>query len=355
MSAPARRPRRRVWFVAAPLLVIAVLLVADTLLWRWGAQELQSGFAAWEAAERAEGYTVTTGPARTGGWPFAAELSVSDLSLRGPLGDLPVDAAWTAAAVQLRITLLHSRTLSVAVLGDQHLRIVDGIDIPFTADSERLTIPLQPGAPANSAALEVARLRAAGALTGLTIAQLHADTRLRPAALQGEPAVGLNATAIGIALPQPPNLTWPLGPTIAIMSLDAALTGPMPRTRVLIDRATGWRDGGGTLEVQHATLQWGPLDLSGSATLALDDHLQPMGAATAKIRGYIATLDGLAGAHIIPPQAAMAAKAVLGLMSHTPDGGPPEVEMPLTLQNRSLSVGRIPLARIPEFSWPDAP
>ena len=130
----------------------------------------------------------------------------------------------------------------------------------------------------------------------------------------------------------------------------------MPRTPTLVARATGWRDGGGTFEVQHAALQWGPLDLTGSATLALDDHLQPMGAATAKVRGYVATLDALAGARLIPPQAAMAAKAVLGLMAHTPqDGGPPEVEVPLTLQNRQLSVGRIPLAHLPEFSWPDAP
>jgi len=346
---------RRTRLVAATILVIAVLVVADALLWRWVSQELQSGFAAWAAAERAEGYTVTSGAARTSGWPFAAELSVSDVSLRGPLGDLPIDAAWTAPSVQLRITLLHLRTLSVAILGDQHLRIAGGIDLLFTAETERLTIPLQPGAPANSAALEVTQLRASGPLNGLTIAQLRADTRLRPAALQGEPAVSLNATATGIALPQPPNLTWPLGPGISMIALDAALTGPMPRSPVLITRATGWRDGGGTLEVQHATLQWGPLDLSGSATLALDDHLQPMGAATAKIRGYIATLDGLASARIIPSQAAMAAKAVLGLMSHTPqDGGPPEVEVPLTLQNRSLSVGRIPLARLPEFSWPDA-
>ena len=87
---------RRTRLVAATILVIAVLVVADALLWRWVSQELQSGFAAWAAAERAEGYTVTSGAARTSGWPFAAELSVSDVSLRGPLGDLPIDAAWTA-------------------------------------------------------------------------------------------------------------------------------------------------------------------------------------------------------------------------------------------------------------------
>ena len=348
--------RRWRWLVIAPVLVIAVLLGADALLWRWAVQGLQTGFANWAAAEQSFGYAVTNGPARTGGWPLAAELHLSDIAIRGPLGDLPVNAAWTAAAVTLRMTLRHPRTLVIAATGGQHLRLADDIDIPFTAESEFLTIPLQPNVPAQSATLEVAHLQAAAPLAGLAIAHLRADARQRPSARQGEPALGLTADATGITLPQPPRLAWPLGPNIALIALDGALTGPMPRTPSLAARATAWRDGGGTLEVQRAALQWGPLDLTGSATLALDDHLQPMGAATAKIRGYVATLDALSSVHLIPSQAALAAKAVLGLMAHTPpDGGPPEVEVPLTLQNRQLSVGRIPLAHLPEFSWPDAP
>jgi hypothetical protein len=347
--------RRWRWLVLAPLLVVAVLVGADALLWQWAVQALQTGFGAWKTLQQANGYTVANGPPRTAGWPFAAEMQVSNLAIAGPLGDLPLGVTWSAATVTLRMTILHPRTLVVAASGDQHLRL-PGLDLPFTAGAEHLTIPLLPGAPSNTATLEVAELRASAPLAGLTIAAFRAHTKLRPAALQGEPAFGLTAAATGIALPQPPNLTWPLGPAIATVELNAALTGPMPRTPSLAARATGWRDGGGTLEVQRAALQWGPLDLTGSATLALDEHLQPMGAATAKLRGYVATLDALAGARLIPPQAAIAAKAVLGLMAHAPDnGGPPEVEVPLTLQNRQLSVGRIPLAHLPEFSWPDAP
>ena len=337
-------------------LVAAVLVAGDVLLWRWSEAQLRDGFAAWAAAQRAEGYTVTSGPARTSGWPLAAEMTISDLSLSGPLVDLPISVTWTAQSVSLRIGLLHPRTLLISVAGDQHLRLGGGLDLPFTADAQQMTIPLQPGVPAHSAALEVTQLHAGGALAGLTVAHLRADSDLKPAALQGEPALSLTASATNIALPQSPQLRWPLGPTIASVTLNASVTGPMPLTPTLIARAIGWRDGGGTFEVQHATLQWGPLDLSGSATIALDEHLQPMGAATAKIKGYVATLDAFAAGHLIPPQAAMAAKAVLGLMAHTPEGGgQPEVEVPLTLQNRTLALGRIPLARLPEFSWSDAP
>jgi hypothetical protein len=337
-------------------LAAAVLVAADVVLRRWSEAQLRDGFAAWAEAERAEGYTVTSGVPRASGWPLAAEVTVSDLSVTGPLLDLPASATWSAQSVLLRIGLLHPRTLLIAVAGDQHLRLDGGLDLPFTAAAQRMIIPLQPGVPARSATLEVTQLRTGGALAGLTVAHLRGTSELKPAALQGEPALNLTASATDIALPQSPGITWPLGPTIASVTLSAAVTGPMPLTPALIARATGWRDGGGTFEVQHATLRWGPLDLSGSATLALDEHLQPMGAATAKFKGYVATLDALARGHLIPPQAALAAKAVLGLMAHTPeDGGPPEVEVPLTLQNRTLSLGRIPLARVPEFSWPDAP
>lgn len=337
-------------------LAAAVLVAADVLLWRWSEAQLRDGFAAWADAQRADGYTVTAGPARSSGWPLAAEMRISELSLSGPLLDLPVNATWTAQAVLLRIALLHPQRLVIAAAGDQHLRLDAGLDLPFTAEAEQMIIPLQPGVPAHSATLEVTRLRAGGALAGLTVAHLRADSDLKPAALQGEPALSLTASATDITLPQSPQVSWPLGRTIASMMMAAAVTGPMPPTPALTARATGWRDGGGTFEVQRATLRWGPLDLTGSATLALDEHLQPMGAATAKIKGYVATLDALAAGHLIPPQAALAAKAVLGLMAHTPEGGgAPEVEVPLTLQNRTLSLGRIPLARLPEFSWPDAP
>ena len=79
--------------------MIAVLLGADALLWRWGVQQVQADFADWSAGMRADGYTITAGPAHTAGYPLAAELRVSGLAISGPLGDLPVNGTWSAATV----------------------------------------------------------------------------------------------------------------------------------------------------------------------------------------------------------------------------------------------------------------
>ena len=100
----------------------------------------------------------------------------------------------------------------------------------------------------------------------------------------------------------------------------------------LAEQAAAWRDGGGSLEIRHLALIWGPLDLTASATLALDDQLQPMGAGSARLVGYAETLDALAAHGAISRSAATAAKAVLSLLAHNPeDGSPPDVEVPLTL------------------------
>jgi hypothetical protein len=145
----------------------------------------------------------------------------------------------------------------------------------------------------------------------------------------------------------------PLGPHVADLEAKAVLNGPLPAAGRPAEAAASWRDGGGSLEVQHLALSWGPLTLTASATLALDDQLQPMGAGNARIVGYAETLDALAAHAMISRSAATAAKAVLSLLANAPDeGSAPEVEVPLTLQYRTLSMRQVPLLRLPELDWP---
>jgi hypothetical protein len=147
--------------------------------------------------------------------------------------------------------------------------------------------------------------------------------------------------------------TWPLGNRLSSFSIEGTVDGPVPLARGLVPRATAWRDGGGALEVKHLALGWGPLGLSGAATVALDARLQPMGTGSVHMVGYAASLDVLANAHVLTASAVVAAKAVLSLLASVPeDGGPAEVEVPLTLQDRTLSMRQVPLVKMPEVIWP---
>jgi hypothetical protein len=340
------------WIVVAVL----VLLAGHALYWHWAAQRLEQGFLAWAADRRAHGWVVRAGQPERGGWPLAATVSVPGLHIEGGQADIPDGFAWDAERVRLSIRLLRPGSLAIAAEGMQRLRLGDLPEIPYTADRLHADIPLEPGVPAHVADIVVRNLRAgmpAGkdATGGLTVGLVQVHGEVRPAAPQGEPALAFTASAEAIGLP--PNLSWALGGRISSLSVDGALDGPLPRVPGFARRASAWRDGGGTLEIQRLALGWGPLGLTGSATLALDMHLQPMGTGTARIVGYAETLDALAASGAVTRNAAMAAKALSALIARAPeDGGKPEIEVPLTLQDRTLSIRQIPLARIPEMTWP---
>ena len=113
-----------------------------------------------------------------------------------------------------------------------------------------------------------------------------------------------------------------------------------------------WSNDGGAIDVQSLDLVHGVLGLNGEGTLALDNDLQPIGAFTARIAGFQAAIDQLVAAGMVRPDDGKLAKVVLGVMAKVPKGGGPlQISLPLTLQDRKLSVGPLPLVRLPMINW----
>jgi hypothetical protein len=342
------RRRGKLWIVL--LAVLLLLLAADTLYWQIAVRHLEDGFAAWVAQQRAAGWTEANQAPARGGWPLAATLTVPTISLAGGSPGIPGGMAWSADRLVLSVALPRPDQLQIAAEGRQRLRISGNPEVSYTADQVGVVLPLRAARWPPYLDVTVDHLRAKMPEdAGVDTLGLHLD--LHPDAQSGEPALafGLKAEAINL----PPRIARPLGPRIASLVADGALNGPVPAGRSPEERAASWRDGGGSLEIHRLALDWGPLDLTASATLALDDQLQPMGAGSARLVGYAETLDALAQNGAISRSAATAAKAVLSLLANSPDdGSPPEVEVPLTLQYRTLSMRQVPLVRLPEVDWP---
>ncbi len=345
---PPARPRtlRRAAAAIAGLAIAAV--AAHGAVWWWVTGEIEERAAAMLAAP-APGWQASAGPPRRTGWPFAATVERPDL-VAISAGAPGQSVRWQAARISVSIAFARPRTLVLAVDGAQSLQLGIGSPIPLRAELMQAELPLEPGTPVRAATLAVAGLAAELPAGRLAIARLDARAETRPAAGPGEPAAALAATLRGIALP--PALPSPLGPAIETLAWDIAVSGPVPPAAELASRAEAWRDGGGTVTLRRLDLAWGEVTLSGGATLALDAALQPMGTATARLGGHDAALRALVATGTLTPRTALAAGAVLTLMARPPaGGGTPVVEVPLSLQNRTLSLGRIPLLRLPELVW----
>ncbi len=336
------------------------------LLWSWTEQQVAKQTTIWLAAQRAAGWTIQTGATTGGGWPWSADLLLPDMTVSSATPPSSSSLTWHAERVRLRLLLLHPRTLNIVLEGLQTLRIGDLPEVQLAADNMAATLPLDPDSPAGAIDVTAQHLRAsrtspsqvADDAGSVTISDLTLRAANRPAT---PPALTMAVRATDVGLPA--GVDWALGPRIAHLTLEAALDGPLLNSFAPDDRSNSgvslaarlaaWRDAGGALPIDNVIVDWGPMDLRGSATLALDQNLQPKDTATLRITGWSAAIDALVRAHVIPAGTATAAKAVLALLSHTQPDGRAAAEIPLTDQERTLSFGRIPLVRLPELIWPE--
>ena len=341
---------RRTWILAVGLL--ATLPVADAIAWKIAVGRLEAGFDAWAEAARTSHWSVARGKVVASGWPWAATLRIDNVAIEGGNALVPGGASWFAPGLVLRIPLMRPRSMDIEVRGEQRLRSGTTPEVRLTGS--RLLAVAGLGSRDEPGDLEILADQPKLTSDGGTLASAE---RVRlyievPSAAGG--AEGARAFAFsteGIVLPS--SIRWPLGNTIARLDCDGTMEGPIPPPQAPSAWATAWRDGGGSLQLQNLVLNWGPLSLMAAATLALDDQLQPMGAGTSRVTGYAATLDALANSGALSRSAATAAKAVLSLLAGVPgDGEPQDVDVPLTLQYRTLSMRQVPLLRLPEIEWP---
>ena len=338
---------RRIGIAAVALLFLAA--AGHSAVWWWAITTIEAEIAATLRTPPLPGWQASAGPMQRAGWPLAATVQVPALAATGP----PAAGEtwrWQAEHLSVSLTFARPRTLAIAITGRQSLQPGLAPPIPYTAARMTAEVTFTLGSPDRRLAIDVAELRAELPAGPLTLARLEIHTDQRPRAEPGAPTLTVTIAARGAGLP--PGLSWALGPTIDRFLIDLVLSGPVPNTQDLADRATAWRDSGGTLVLRHLDLDWGEAKLSSDARLALDAQLQPAGTGAVRLVGHAAALRALVISGVLPQRTAVTAGAVLGLMARPPPaGGPPVLEVPLTLQNRTLALGRIPLVRVPELVW----
>jgi hypothetical protein len=343
MSAPAipHQPRRARRWPIFLLVVLVALAGAHAAALHWMAGQIQAGLEAWANQRRAQGWQVEYGTPERGGWPWAASLRLPGLRLAS--GGLE----WRAEAVTLSVEPRALERLHWAAEGAQQLAL-DGPPMPLRTGSLQGELMLNGQAPpvAGSVRAEAVELVSPAGTFLLPTAQMGFD------APPGQP-LALTARLRGLTVPEtllPPSPAF--GPRIDDLTLDAALSGPLDTPGPLPRRLARWRDAGGRLEVKGMTLRWGPTAASAAASVALDDALQPSGAGTVRVANPGATLDALVAGGTIPTRTASTIRRILPLLTRLdPGGGSPVIELPVAVQERTLSVARFPLMQLRPVEW----
>ncbi len=343
---------RNYWIIAVvtPLLIVA----GDLVYWRITVDHLRTGYRDWIGTSVDQGWEISSGVVSIGGWPWTATVAIPEFTLRHAGSSLPGNLQVAGVGVALSISMFRPANLMISMSGPVHLRAADTPDLVLTSEENWVSVSLADGDSHainfHATGLRVEPAMAAWyATAGLVNARVKVVDEVKT--LRSEPAAYFSVSAEAIVLPT--LLKWPLGTNISSLSLNGVLNGPLPKIRDVTGWAEAWRDAGGSLAISHLALGWGPLGLTSSATLALDDQLQPMGSGNGRIVGYAPTLDRLAAAGTLTKSAATAAKAMLSLMAGPGESDEPSaVDVPLTLQYRTLSMRQVPLVRLPELDWP---
>ncbi|HEY6335217.1 MAG TPA: DUF2125 domain-containing protein [Alphaproteobacteria bacterium] len=351
---------RRIRFLLLSLAVIAAAAIGYTGFWYHAADLVQEGLARWAAARRAEGYKVEIGSPTTSGFPFSIHLRIDQPSVEAP----EKQWTWASEAIEANLPPWDFRHVEVHPIGRQEITYAkgDGRETVTTSAGDAVAhVDFTVNGRLDRATLyaESVNVAAPGVRGPLTARIASATLRAPPAEMPPNLAAGggpqlpvsadLSFSLQDVVLPE--TVAGPLGAKLAWLTAEARVLGPLKAGPPAAALAT-WRDAGGALEIKSLNLAWGPLQLSGNATVALDPNMQPIGAGTGQIRGYSETIDSLIAQGLMKQRDGALAKAGLGLLAKTPpEGGAKVLTVPLTVQQQTLFAGPVAVLRIPTIAW----
>ncbi len=281
------------------------------------------------AEARSEGWEVAAEQARWAGWPASAGLDLGAVTVRGGANTFPPGLVWSAPSARLRLRALDPTELLIDADGKESVSAQGLPTIWFRSALFRVAVDLS------------GRLPARASLRGFDAALPSGALSVETAELQLAPGEWRAALA-AIVLPGSP-------PPIEKLRFRIAAHPPFPPAETPADSARSWRDAGGRVTIDEASLVWSALRATLDASGGLGGELQPEGTGELVTTGLAEFLDALAEAGALTRPAVVAAKAVVTVLAAPAAGGP--LRLPVSLRGGVLSVARVPLLRLAPVAW----
>ena len=339
--------RRRIAVIAGS--VLALLAALYVVFWFVAIGQVRTVVMRWIDSRVADGYTIHYGDIATGGFPFRLRAVLTETSIAGPRADRPW--RWDADRVVVELAPWNFRRYRISAPGGHAVEFMNaGELLAGRGTVEDLVLDLYDGGENMSAALRVQKLAMANTVGAVGVEELRVDAHRLGTASTDHRDATMALDIVGRDIRLPDRVVLPFGPQFVRIALEARIMGaigPGPRT----DALAAWRDAGGTLEIGKIEVTHGPVIASGTGTLALDPALQPLAAFTGTIQGLSELVDALVRLGTIQPRDAQTAKLVLAALGRRSDSGAIVHTVPITVQERRLFVGPIPIAQLPPIRW----
>jgi hypothetical protein len=335
--------------ILAVFAVLIVLIGGYAAYWFYIAAQLEKGIDDWAAAQRQAGLTVAFERTPVRGFPFDFQATFRAPHIAGAVSGQTFD--WRGADIEAKVSPFDLHAMTLDGPGRHVLDLPSG---PVALEAGGFSVQLRFGrdgmlSGASAQFSDARLLLPEGKDVATSAAEISVTAAPAPPKSDSEPLIQATLNAKDLQLPR--GVALLTEDPLTDVQLAGTIKGPMP-VAPLRDALAAWRDAGGTVEISSFAGAQATLSLAGSATIALDQDLQPVVAANVKARGLADTIDLLASQRRIYPEDALKMKLFVKGAERDAPGGYKEVATGITIQSGYLSWGPFKLARVPPIQWP---
>lgn len=345
------------------LSVLVLLAFAWACGWFWMADRLRTDIDEFVGNQKSNGVTLTWEHLRVSGFPIRFDTDFTAPAAR--LDSVDRTVTWTGANTSIRPFIEGPGVVSFRAPGQHNLDIREpGFNFSVQSQSNSLEGRLGFNNRGQIQALRGLAEPFDLVINGqdrIGIARAAFDIERLPGTASGDSVHPDPVTdTLAVVLDQidlsdlaiDDDITKSLGNEMTRVAADLSLRGPLKADAISPEALARWRDAGGTIEIESLELVWGPLRFAGDGTLAVDNALQPVGSFSARISGLDKLIDLLEQRGQLRKQQAAIARIAIAVLTRTPaNGGPPEARVPVTIQDRMVSIGPVPLLQLDPIVW----
>ena len=322
--------------------LVTVLAVLYGTWWAWLAGEVRAGINNWFAKERADGRHAKYGALAVGGFPMRIRVVLEEPEWgEDRFGVVRADSIW-AQARPWNVQNIKGRL--VGAINVMPAENAASAPITMKSDRNRFEVTLGQTHSGEWRLDKVSLTQAGTVLADIGKARLQLTT--------GTAGKEDDILAEFHALALPHGLLKPFANDLDRVRLHAAV--PNGALNASFDKATAsaWHAEGHAIQIKRIDVKGGRIDVDADGTLALDGNLQPVGAFALRARKHESLLNAMAETGWLSHSNATIAKLTFGLLAKTNAQNEPYVTLPVSLQDRTVSLGPISVARIPFMAWP---